>query len=231
MFFSKKIKCPLPGSVVGTIYSKGSLAAALRLSPGEVDFLELRVDEFALNAAPLEKALPRLCAPLIVTVRHPREGGSGDLSAARRRELFRRFLPHAALVDVELRSADALGDVVDEARSGGVGVILSYHDFRRTPALEKMAALRAKAKAAGAAVFKLAAVANTPAEASRLLAFLASGGRPALAVMGMGRFGKMSRLALGGAGSVLNYGYLAEVQVPGQWPAVTLKERLREMAP
>lgn len=233
MFFSKKIKRPLPGSVVGTIYSKGSLAAALRLAPGEVDFLELRVDEFASAPALLEKALPRLCAPLIVTVRHPGEGGAGNLTAARRRELFTRFLPHAAMVDVELRSAAAMGGVLDEARSGGVCIILSHHDFRRTPTLEKMAALRAKAKAAGAAVFKLAAVADTPAAAARLLTFLASGGReqPTLAVMGMGRFGKMSRLALGAAGSVLNYGYLAEVQVPGQWPAVALKERLKELEP
>lgn len=229
MFFSKKVKLPAPGSVVGTIYSHASLDAALRLSAGDVDFLEIRVDEFARSAARLEKALPHLKAPLIVTVRHPLEGGAGQLTATRRRELFLRFLPHAALVDVELRSAKALTDILDEAQRRGVGIILSYHDFRRTPSLEKMLELRAKA--AGAAVFKLASVAKTSAEAARLLGFLAASGPrlPKLAVMGMGRFGKMSRLALGCAGSVLNYGYLAEPQVSGQWPAVLLKERLAEL--
>ena len=54
-----------------------------------------------------------------------------------------------------------------------------------------------------------------------------SGGLP-LAVMGMGAFGKVSRLALGKSGSVLNYGYLDKPQVSGQWPAALLKERLRE---
>lgn len=229
MFFPNLERLPAPGAVVGTIYSRGSLEAALRLSPGDVDYLEARVDEFARAPRLLEEALPRLAAPVIVTVRDPREGGAGGLDTARRRALFQRFLPHAALVDVELRSAKALGDVLDAARSRGVGVILSHHDFRRTPALSRMRALRAAAS--GAAVFKLAAEAASPADAARLLDFLAARGPqwPKLAVMGMGRFGKASRLTLGSAGSVLNYGYLAEPQVSGQWPAVLLKERLKEL--
>ena len=48
--------------------------------------------------------------------------------------------------------------------------------------------------------------------------------------MGMGEFGKVSRLALASAGSVLNYGYLGDAQLPGQWPAVELKRRLQELA-
>jgi 3-dehydroquinate dehydratase-1 len=47
--------------------------------------------------------------------------------------------------------------------------------------------------------------------------------------MGMREFGKVSRLALAQAGSVLNYGFLGELQVPGQWPVAVLKERLREI--
>ncbi len=233
MFFSKKEPFPSPGSVVGTVYSQGSLDAALRLSPGEVDFLELRVDEFAPDPARLEEALPRLGPPLILTVRHPLEGGAGGLDAARRRALFGRFLTRAAMVDVELRSAEELGDVLEAARQMGAGVILSHHDFHKTPSLGEMRALLAKA--AGADVFKLAAMADSPAEAARLLDFLAeepgpgSPKTPRLAVMGMGRFWKLSRLALGASGSVLNYGYLAEPQVSGQWPAMLLKQRLAEL--
>ena len=47
--------------------------------------------------------------------------------------------------------------------------------------------------------------------------------------MGMGPLGKISRLTLGRSGSVLNYGYLDKLQVPGQWPAERLKERLAEL--
>jgi len=45
----------------------------------------------------------------------------------------------------------------------------------------------------------------------------------------MGGLGPVSRLTLGRAGSVLNYGYLDQLQVPGQWPAELLRQRLREL--
>ena len=48
--------------------------------------------------------------------------------------------------------------------------------------------------------------------------------------MGMGPLGQVSRLALAAAGSVFNYGYLGRrPQVPGQWPAATLRERIDEL--
>ena len=47
-----------------------------------------------------------------------------------------------------------------------------------------------------------------------------------LSVMGMGRFGKISRLLFAQAGSVLNYGYLDRPNASGQWEATSLKKRL-----
>ena len=224
-----------PGAVVGTIHNPQALAAALKLRKNAVDFLEVRVDAFAggegraLDA--LEKSLPRLQSPLIVTVRHPLEGGSGSLTLAQRRSLFTRFLSHAHLVDVELRSAGPLGGIIGAAQSKGIGVILSHHDFHKTPSLARLVALRRQAARAGGDVFKVAAVTQTARDLSTLLDFLTrrhSPAAPELAVMGMGDFGKISRVVLGKAGSVLNYGYLDSPQVPGQWPVALLKERLRE---
>jgi len=199
-----------------------------------VDFLELRVDAFAGDSATLqalEKGAAKLKAPLLVTVRHPKEGGANALSATRRRELYRRFLPMASLIDVELRSAEVLKDVLMEARMQGTGVVLSYHDFRSIPPLEKLRALAEQASEIGGDVFKVAAMARNEKAVSTLLEFLTNRPRrgPQYAVMGMGAFGKISRLTLGKCGSVLNYGYLDQVQVPGQWPAELLKARLAEL--
>ncbi len=107
-------------------------------------------------------------------------------------------------------------------------MILSHHDFRLTPPLERMLELAAQAAGAGASICKLAATAHTPEDVATLIEFLASP-LPAglsLAVMGMGAQGKASRLQLGRHGSVLNYGYLDEPQVSGQWPAIELKQKL-----
>jgi len=234
MFFSKMAPLPFPGAVVGTVHSLRSLTAALALRKNAVDFLEVRVDAFTQTdaCAHLEKNIRRLRAPLIVTVRHPLEGGAGRLSPSQRRALFQRFLPFASLVDVELRSANSLQDVIAEAQSSGIGVILSHHDFRKTPSLARLRELRQNAKSAGGSIFKVAATTRTPRDLATLLEFLTSpgGASPSLAVMGMGAFGKISRLALGKAGSVLNYGYLDKQQVSGQWPAALLKERLAELS-
>ena len=48
--------------------------------------------------------------------------------------------------------------------------------------------------------------------------------------MGMGPLGKVSRLLFAQLGSVLNYGFLHEAQVSGQWEATLLKQRLSELA-
>jgi 3-dehydroquinate dehydratase-1 len=78
----------------------------------------------------------------------------------------------------------------------------------------------------------VAATARTPQELERLFAFFnrQQRRRPGvLSVMGMGEFGQLSRLLFGTCGSVLNYGYLDQAQVPGQWPAELLKRRLAEL--
>ncbi len=219
---------PKTFQVVGTIPSRAALSCALRLPVGAVDLLEMRVDHFADDVRPLVRALPRLPAPLIVTVRHASEGGAALLPVARRRELYAQFLPAAACIDVELRSVRELAATIAEARKRGVRVILSAHFFKSTPALSRLETLRDRAFAAGADVFKVATLTRTVADVMTLASLLSGSPRRALSVMGMGRFGKMSRPLLACAGSVLNYGFLDAAQVPGQWPAPLLKERLAE---
>ena len=214
--------------VVGTIPSPGALSCALNLPPGAVDLFELRVDHFASDPRPLLRAIPRLAAPLIVTVRHPLEGGAGGLNVSQRRDLYAQFLPAARFIDLELRSARQLALTIAAARAHGAQLILSAHFFKTTPSLSRLEALRDRAFAAGAGVFKVATLTRTLSDVLTLATLLARSPRRALSVMGMGAFGKLSRPLLASAGSVLNYGYLDAAQVPGQWPAPLLKERLAE---
>ena len=215
--------------VVGTIHSEASLRRALRLRPGSVDLLELRVDYFADNPGVLLRKIERLAFPLLVTVRHPAEGGAHDLSFVRRGALFMQFLPFARAIDVELRSAEKLASVLAMARAHGVEVVLSHHDFRSTPSPTRLEALRRSAQAAGADIFKVAAVTSAPRDLSSLLSLLSGRSKLPLSVMGMGALGKVSRLLFARAGSVLNYGYLDQPNASGQWEATLLKERLKEL--
>jgi 3-dehydroquinate dehydratase-1 len=222
---------PKSSSVVGTIHSLAALAAARRLKCGDVDLFEVRVDHFVEDPSGLIAAIKDLAAPLIVTVRHPQEGGAARLTLEQRAELYREFLPFAALIDIELQSARALSSILREAKKAGICRILSWHNFKKTPSLGELQSRLEKARVFAPEIIKFATRTRTAKDLSRLMEFQAGAPRkPALSLMGMCEFGKVSRLALAQAGSVLNYGYLGELQVSGQWPAKILKERLRELA-
>ena len=144
--------------------------------------------------------------------------------------LYAQFLPIAAFMDVELRSLPLLQTTTAEAKASGVKLIASSHFFKSTPSLARLTALRSRASSAGADIFKVAALTRSLGDVLTLAALFVRPSRMRVSAMGMGAFGKLSRLVLARAGSVLNYGYLDAVQVPGQWPATLLKERLAEIA-
>lgn len=221
--------------VVGAIHSDAGLKAALRLKPGALDFLEIRVDAFPGREEALLRQIQKLKIPLIITIRHPSESGRPlperakyAISPARRRALYGQFLPHAALVDIEARFAKPMSGVIQSAKKRNTGVILSSHDFKGTPSLGKLQAIAADARKAGADIFKVAATPQNPRDIAVLLAFQASQKKP-LSLMGMGKYGKVSRLLFAQGGSVLNYGFLEKANAPGQWPAVELKKRIGEL--
>jgi len=79
---------------VAVIFSRDDLIRAGRLRPSP-DFFELRLDALEPVIDEIEPSIRSLNLPLIVTARHPREGGLNSLSASRRAALLRRTL-HAS---------------------------------------------------------------------------------------------------------------------------------------
>src|SRR5205823_6349009 len=86
--------------VVGVIASRADLERAVRMRRPP-DLFELRLDRLAGVADRVEKVLPKLRTPLIITARHPHEGGVSKLRLRQRRDLLARFLKHANYMDVE----------------------------------------------------------------------------------------------------------------------------------
>jgi 3-dehydroquinate dehydratase I len=205
-----------PG-IVGVIASRADLDRALRMRRPP-DLFELRLDYLTDAADQLQNTLSRLRAPLIITARHPQEGGAGKLSTRQRHDLLTRFLNHADYLDVELRSASALRRLLAIAATKKVRRIISFHDFKSTPSARVLAAKERAARAHRADIFKVATRADTPMELGRLLNFMTnSGANLPLAVMGIGQLGAISRVVLARAGSVLIYASLgATNKIEGQ---------------
>lgn len=216
--------------IVGTVHTAVGLRKAARLRPaGGIDAVEVRLDCLAQCRGLTVAALRDIRLPILLTARHPREGGASRLSVTRRCELLEEFLPLASWLDVELRSASEMAGVLKAARSRQVATILSFHDFIRTPGQAKLAALPREATRLGADVCKIAVQLRNASDLARLL-LLQARAKGNLATMGMGAFGKVSRLVLPLAGSCLVYGFIDRAQVPGQWPAELLARRLKEVS-
>jgi len=202
--------------LVGVIMSLTDLNSAIRMRKPP-DFFELRLDQLARDIDEVEKKLSKLRAPLIMTARHPREGGANQLSAQQRRDLLSRFFPRARYIDVELRSVNALRSLLQAARKKNVGRIVSFHDLKATP---NSRTLRTKARAAksdGANIFKVATRTDSLAQLTRLLEFITNRDADlAVSVMGIGTLVAISRVLLAHYGSTLVYASIGQSQIEGQ---------------
>jgi 3-dehydroquinate dehydratase-1 len=195
--------------VVGVIASRADLGRAARMRRPP-DLFELRLDRLTAPVVDrLENMLLKLGAPLIITARHPHEGGSGQLSLRKRHALLARFLDRADYVDVELRSARAMRSLLALAGRKKIGRIISYHSFKSTPSVRMLSAKAREAKEQRADLFKVATRTDKPMELERLLDFMTSSRvNLPLAVMGIGKLGGISRVLFARTGSVFIYASL-----------------------
>src|SRR4051794_7544122 len=207
-------RCP---RVVGVIASRADLKRATRIRRPP-DLFELRLDHLADMADQVQRALPKLHRPLIITARDPHEGGANKLRLRQRRDLLVRVFNHADYVDIELRSGPALQVLLAKAKTQRVQRIVSFHDFKSTPSARILADKARQARSHGADIFKVATRTDTPMELGRLIEFMAGKHlNLSLAVMGIGKLGAISRVLLAHAGSVLIYASIAGVtDVEGQ---------------
>jgi 3-dehydroquinate dehydratase-1 len=218
---------PSSPQIVGVIFTRADLQRAIRMR-NPPDLFELRLDALVARCDEVEATLAGLQAPLIITARHPREGGSNQLSAGKRRGLLWRFLPHAAYVDIELRSAGTFAAIWAEARAKRVRTILSFHDFEKTPSLSRLEEIARSARSLGADLLKIATRTDTLAELDRLLDFFRNERlRSEIAAMGIGRLGRTSRFEFARQRSVLHYAHLGQPRAEGQLSIAQLRRILK----
>lgn len=202
------------------------------------DMLELRLDHLAGWTADSIRGLLRAVraafpGPMIATCRLAAEGGhyAGDEPA--RIELLRLAAREGAdFIDLEYQSWRALPEAVRAGLQTDLGrggkLILSRHDFERTPA--DPGAIFAELLATPADVVKLACRADAPTDALRMLDALRAvrGAREAIA-LSMGEAGIMTRVLAGKFGGLLTFAALdaGRESAPGQPTVRELRELYR----
>lgn len=197
------------------------------------DIAEIRLDLFLDASGAMDPgAWAHLTGiPLLFTARRGDEGGRGNLDAAARAGLLMEILDEAALIDIEVASIPEMEAVLIELRQRGIPWVASFHDFEKLPDDATLQQAESRARDAGAAVFKAAAMLESPADLARLAAFQLQDHALPVSTMGMGPMAPVSRLLCAQAGSVLNYGYLgATPTAPGQWDSATLGSAISRLA-
>ncbi|MFB6166351.1 MAG: type I 3-dehydroquinate dehydratase [Haloarculaceae archaeon] len=198
------------------------------------DAVEFRMD---LAADPLE-ALSAYDGelPLIATNRAAWEGGEADDDPSRLEALAAAAEHDAvAAVDVELRSIrEGHGaEAADAARAAGADVIVSTHDFERTPEPPELRRLLQHAAEHGD-VGKLAVTAESVDDVLELLAATRAATREGatVATMAMGEPGRHSRAVAPVYGSKIGYAPVdpTEATAPGQYDLATLRRLVADLS-
>ena len=192
-----------------------SVASAVELG---MDIAELRIDQFANRetaavAAEIEKFA---AVPVLATIRSAAEGGKWSDSDEVRLALYQAILPSVAAVDIELSSTTIAAGIVSAAHAAGKPVVLSFHDFERTPPLDALNAFLRDAKDAGADVAKVAAMCNSQEDVRTLARFTIEHADQNVVVIGMGPIGVPTRVLFPALGSRFTFAAYGEGTAPGQ---------------
>lgn len=169
--------------------------------------------------------------PLLFTFRSHREGGNKKIDDP----YYERLLKEVAetnevdLIDVELFSPAVLR-FVEIAKANDIVVIMSNHDFEKTPEKEEIISRLKRMQELGADIPKIAVMPQSPKDVITLLdatytmnSFYAD--RPII-TMSMASTGMISRIAGQVFGSAATFGSVIEASAPGQIPARDLRKMI-----
>lgn len=227
-------------AVVAVILEK-PLENSKKAAEKGADILEIRLDLLGIRnperaAEVIREIKAETGLPIIVTSRSGAEGGKWDGKEEDRTELLINLLslkdgPDA--IDIELSAGmKERNRVIKAAKDRGTAVIVSSHDFLKTPPLQNMRTIIEEMFLAGADIAKLAVMPLSVEDTLNLLRvtldFKDAG--KSVCTIAMGSQGKHTRVVAPFYGSVLTYASIEsdESAAPGQLPINEIK-RIMEM--
>lgn len=227
-----KIIVSLMGKDISTVKSE-----ALAYREADFDILEWRVDHFA-DVSSIDAVLEAARAirdvmtdkPLLFTFRSAKEGGEQALSVEKYLALNRAAVDSGLvdMIDLELFTGDEqVKATVEHAHAKNVFVIMSNHDFHKTPAAEEIIQRLRKMQELGADIPKIALMPQSKTDVLTLLSATLEmqeryADRPVI-TMSMAKTGVISRLAGEVFGSAATFGAVKKASAPGQISVTDLR--------
>lgn len=219
-----KICVPITGSTDEQILNAFEILENL-----DFDLVELRIDyyehveNFNKVSGLLRKIRKSYAKPLLFTFRTVQEGGMHDISEEKYFSL-NHFAIESRLVDmldIELfNSQEEIKKIIDNARLNNVKIIMSNHDFNKTPSKEEIIHRLTKMQEYGADITKIAVMPNTEEDVLTLISATlemkkTEADRPFVTIS-MGSLGVITRLTGELFGSCMTFAALNNTSAPGQ---------------
>lgn len=219
-----KICVPIVATNLREIFSQ-----ARGMQRKNFDLIEWRIDRFEdFHDINMVRRASRILhgilddQPFILTFRTIGEGGKQPIEPEYYVELYRTAIEEhlVDMIDVELFIGDEIvKELTDLAHSHGMPVIISNHDFDRTPPHEELIARMKHAESVGADILKIAVMPKDKHDVLELLYATEQMSRESdcpLITMSMGQSGIISRLSGEIFGSAVTFGTIGAASAPGQ---------------
>lgn len=231
-----KICVPMVGETILELVEEAEFLKDL-----DLDVIEWRVDFFkdVTNIDKVKQALQAIRTilvekPIIFTFRSAKEGGQKEITSEFYVELNKAIAESklVEVIDVELFNDEKdVKELVKVAHASCVAVIISNHDFYKTPEKEEIIERLCKAQELGGDLPKIAVMPTcaedviTLLDATRIMNEKYAN-RPII-TMSMAGKGIISRLSGELFGSALTFGAARKVSAPGQISVVELRKTIQ----
>lgn len=226
-------------SIIGTT-REDILASANKLRTVPHDLVEWRADWFddVFDFDRVKNTLEELRkilgdTPILFTFRTANEGGEKAIDKDIYKSLNSNVIATglADIVDVELFTGDEyVKDIISLAHSNDVKVVVSNHDFDKTPNKDEIIKRLCTMQDLGADIPKIAVMPNSKKDVITLLAateeMASNYANQPIVTMSMASAGLVSRLSGEAFGSAITFGALEKASAPGQISANNLSKVL-----
>ncbi|MDV7599387.1 type I 3-dehydroquinate dehydratase [Acinetobacter baumannii] len=175
--------------------------------------------------------------PMIATIRTKNEGGQLEISDADYGKTYQAYLknPFMDWLDVEMfRDQKVVSEIVQKAHQKKVLVVMSNHDFQKTPSQDEIEKRLLKQDQMGADVLKIAVMPKSKQDVFTLMNATLKVSQQTtkpLLTMSMGQLGTISRVATANMGGSYSFGMIGQASAPGQIDVTKLKQILQTVQP
>lgn len=189
------------------------------------DLVEIRFDFLGPQQIPdalqmTKKYLKRS----VCTLRPKSEGGRFSGSEQERIAILKLIAEYGPLLlDVEFNTLKKNKPVADYLKTTKTDILVSWHDFKKTPAKEKLRKQLAEMAKFSKNV-KIVTAAQSVEDSARVLELYARSGKNSLIAFSMGDKGRMSRILCLYLGSPYTYVSLGKPVAPGQFSVDEVKK-------